>query len=157
MLSKISWSSFLWVLVPAIISYYLYVFIVYFRKEIFSVSAGRKIMAFRDTESKGNFQAPPKAESSPNFNSNEIAEANNNSFTLIHELLEDLKILFITSAKNRTVKEELIQSIRSKLKEYSGIKEKEIRDDITEHISMEVRDKCNIDFEPEDIKLIWEV
>ena len=76
-------------------------------------------------------------------------------FTLVHELLEDLKNIFMHAAQKETMKPELIQAIHSKMKNYPNISETDIRDDMSDHIVQQVKQICGIDIDPADLHQIW--
>jgi hypothetical protein len=152
MLSKISWSSLIWVLIPILLFYYAYVFIVYFRKEIFSFVVINKKL----TGSEGHHKNLLNKDSSHDTKtSRESGESNENSFTVVHELLEELKTLFIIAAREKMIKEELIQAINSKLKEFPSIAGTDLVEDIDTHITQEVKERCSMELLPGDLKRIW--
>lgn len=152
MLSKISWSSLIWILIPVLAFYYVYVIIAYFRKEIFSFGVNNKKL----TGSEGHHKNLLKSETSDFTKaSRESGDSNDNSITLVHELLDDLKTLFIHAAREKMIKEELIQAINSKLKTYPGLAGTDLVEDIDTHIAQEVKERCSLDLLPGDLKRIW--
>jgi hypothetical protein len=130
--------------------YYLYVAIVYFHKNIFSL--------FRRQQEKTDFAiktvqtTTPASPNNPSP-SNELTAETQLSF--IYDLLEDLKNLFASASKNKMIKEELIQAISSKLNNYPRLKDNEVSEDLNQHIRLEAKEQCNIEISPEDIKRIW--
>lgn len=90
-----------------------------------------------------------------NFSSSSSKEKSEESFTIVHELLEDLKELFASAVKTRMVKEELIQAIHGKLKSYPKLEETELAEDLNLHIKLEAKETCGIELLPEDIKKVW--
>jgi hypothetical protein len=153
MLNKITWSSFAVLLALILTVYYLYVLIVYYRKEIFSFGAiNRKSLTGNNLKTvllkSDNIQ---KEKSTI-----ETGKSGDESFTVIHELLEDLKELFLHASETKMIREELIQAIRSKLKTYPLIGETDLIDDINNHLIQEAKDKCGLELYPEDLKLIWD-
>jgi hypothetical protein len=146
MLSKFSWSSFIWILVLLLSFYYFIVLVLYFRKDLFFLIGGN-----RNIKSKSSNES-----SSMNFsNSGSAKNKSDESFTVVHELLEDLKELFASAAKVKMVKEELIQAIHGKLKSYPKLEEAELSEDLNLHIKLEVRETCGIELLPEDFKQVW--
>jgi hypothetical protein len=152
MLNKITWSSFLILLALIIIGYYLYVLIVYYRKDIFSVRSTNK-KSFEQTTRSGNSIKNKTIQREILPVTEKPADE---SFTLVHELLEDLKDLFLKASRTKMVKEELLQAIRTKLKTYPGIGETELQEDIKTHIVMEAKDQCGLEISPVDMKQIWD-
>jgi hypothetical protein len=154
MLNKISWSSFIWILVLAVVVYYLYVFIAYYRKDIFSFGTITKKPPELKNKNKSSINNKP---SHPDNSPIEPEIPGEESFTVVHELLEDLKELFLTASKKKMVKEELIQAIGSKLKTYPSLRETELAEDINTHLILESKEKCQMDLLPEDLKQIWNI
>jgi hypothetical protein len=152
MLNKISWSSFLLILTISLVIYYMYVLIVYFRKDIFSFN-------FIDKKAKisTEYQRASLRDSDQNTSKSpvEMIRTGDESFTLVHELLEDLKSLFLKSAQTKMVKEELIQAISSRLKIYPSLIDTDLIEDINTHLILESKEKCNMELLPEDLKQIW--
>jgi hypothetical protein len=142
MLSNIPWSEFLWFLSLLLICYYLYVCIFYFGKDLSTL--------FRLNKNKDSLFVEPSA-------SHDQTKVSNSEIpcTLVHELLEDLKKIFIHSAQTETMKPELIQAIQSKMKGYPNISETDLKEDISEHIVQEVKQICGIDLETGDLHQIW--
>jgi hypothetical protein len=154
MLNKISWSSFVIILALILIMYYLYVLIVYYRKDIFSFSSINK----KPITSNDLRKAPLKDKNKDMSKSDGVFDKlNDDSFTLVHELLEDLKTVFIKAAKTKMVKEELIQAISSRLKAYPSLGETDLIEDINTHLDLESKEKCNMELLPEDLKQIWNI
>ena len=152
MLNKFSWSSFIWILVLAVVVYYLYVLIAYYRKDIFLFGTINK----KPFEVKNKNKSSLYNKSLHDENSSMEPEiTGEESFTVVHELLEDLKELFLTASKKKMVKEELIQAIGSKLKTYPSLRETDLVEDINTHLILESKEKCQLDLLPEDIKQIW--
>jgi hypothetical protein len=154
MLNKISWSYFLFLIASIVSVYYLYILLFYYRKEIIALGSRKKSVL-------GNNSSYTSAISNSNQNRSE-PEPNNEtdaqqSFTAVHELLEDLKVIFQRASKTKMIKEELIQAIGSKLKTYPLPIESELVEDINTHLIMEAKEKCQLDFSPEDLKGIWNV
>jgi hypothetical protein len=137
MLSFIPWSSFIWFLFLAVIVYYLFVSFAYFRKDILV------------------FAKRPRNGQQMSLNLEGSAPESDIPFTQVHELLEDLKKIFFEAARMKTMKAELVQAIRGKMKIYRGISESNVREDINQHILTEVKQICGIDLEMEDLNQIW--
>jgi hypothetical protein len=152
MLNKISWSSFAWILVLILIAYYLYVFLVYYRKEIFSLGSINKKSVGENNTRKIPLTKDTSDIDKPSMESNKSIE---DSFTVVHELLEDLKELFMHASETKMIREELIQAIRSKLKTYHLIGQTDLVEDINNHLIQEAKDKCAMELYPEDLKQIW--
>jgi hypothetical protein len=154
MLNNISWSSFIWLLFPALIAYYLYVVVAFYRKEILSLGTLNKKSVDKNILNNVPSSKKPNVPDKPPVVSEISGE---DSFTFVHELLEDLKELFFRASRKKMVKEELIQAIGSKLKTYPSLRETELVEDINTHLILESKEKCQVDLLPEDLKQIWKV
>jgi hypothetical protein len=152
MLNSISWSSFVWMLIPIIIFYYLYVLGVYFRKDFSSLLVSNKRPG-NDYEFHATI-ADRDANHQPAIISSNV-ETNDRSTSVVHEFIEDLKLLFANASKINMIKEELVQAIRSSLKKYPGIGETGLLEEINWHITQEAKETCRLELLPEDLKLIW--
>jgi hypothetical protein len=152
MLSSISWSSFLWMLTPLVILYYLFVLLFYYGKDLFSLQRGYH-------RSENEFFSAASTSSSnteeTSLSSHLSKQADEHSPDTVHELIEDLKFLFVHASKTKMVKEELVQAVRSSLKKYPGIGQNGYLEDINWHITQEARENCRLELLPEDLKLIW--
>jgi hypothetical protein len=153
MLSKISWSEFIWFTVFLMIQYYLFVLTVYFKKEILAFVRNPALRR------RTVFGGAALSEEVPFINPQTLTAASSSddiSLSVIHELLEDLKNLFTTASKSKMVKEELVQAIRSKLKTYNYLQDSDLQEDIANHIRIEVKDRCGIDLTGDDIRRLWQ-
>jgi hypothetical protein len=153
MLSKISWSEFIWFLVFLHVSYYLIVLTLYFRKEVLA------FMRNPGLRSGSGFEAATISSEEEPFNSPQtlpiVSSHDEISLSVIHDLLEDLKKVFAVASKTKMVKEELVQAIHAKLKSYPGLLGSDLREDISNHIKIEAKAICGIALDAEDIKRIW--
>jgi hypothetical protein len=153
MLHSISWLTFIAILVLALITYYLYLLVRYYRQEFLSLLS----MPIKLGKPKSYQTHLIKNEKSQHSSqSSNFEKPNEETFTIIHELLEDLKNMFLNASKNKMVKEELIQAIGSKLKTYPSLPESDLIDDINNHLIMEIKENCQLDIFPDDLKRIWD-
>ena len=153
MLSKITWSEFIWFLVILLVPYYLFVLSLYFRKEVLAFMRNPVLRQQLVSEGATLSKADP-------FNSrqtlNTASSQNDISLSAIHDLLEDLKNIFTLASKTKMVKEELVQAIYSKLKTYPHLQGSDLQEDIANHIRIEAKDRCGIELTGNDIRLFWQ-
>ena len=153
MLSKISWSEFIWFLAYLLIPYYLCLLSFFFRKEILAFIHNPVLR--REPVSKG----APFSEVGPLNTPQTLAAASSSddiSISVIHELLEDLKNLFTAASKSKMVKEELVQAIHSRLKTYPHLQGSDLQEDIANHIRIEVKDRCGVELADDDLRRLWQ-
>jgi hypothetical protein len=146
MLHTISWFEFLQILLFILVCYYLLTAVLFYKKEIASLFAYKMI--------NGNPEPHVTRSPRPENNSND-GNDENDSFVSIHELLEDLKVLFNKASETKMIKEELLQAIRSRLNSYPKIKETDLVDDINIHLTAEAKEVCAMDLSVEDLRMIW--
>ena len=142
MLSKISWSEFIWFLTILLVPHYLFVLAIYFRKEVLAFIRNPVLRRDPGFETGGHsLEAEP-------FNSPQTLSAVSSqdeiSLSVIHDLLEDLKKVFVVASKTKMVKEELVQAIQTKLKSYPGLQVSDLQEDVSNHIRIETKTICGI-------------
>jgi len=140
MLSKISWSEFIWFLILILVPYYFVVLSLFYRKEVLAFMRNPVL------------RRGPDMEVEP-FHT--VSSHDEISLSVIHDLLEDLKKVFAVAAKTNMVKEELVQAIRVKLKSYPGLQGSDLQEDISNHIKIEAQTICSIVLDATDLKLLW--
>ncbi len=153
MLSKISWSDFIWFLVFLLVPYYLIVLSLYFRGEVLTFL--RNPVLRRDP----GFPAGGLSPEAEPFNNPQalsvVLSQNDISLSVIHDLLEELKKIFAVALKTKMVKEELVQAIQVKLKMYPGLQGSDLQEDISNHIQTEAKTICGVTLEAADLKSLW--
>jgi hypothetical protein len=137
MLSKISWNQFITTILFLAWAYYTAIIVLFYRKDLLKWFAHG--MPLNQPRSK------PQA----------IATEEKINYAEVHELMEDLKTIFISSAKKKIIKQELILSIQNKLKGYQQLKGTEIENEIIGHIENECKEKCAIDLDKADLENLW--
>lgn len=146
MLQSISWYEFIRIILIAAVFYYVIIAGYFYKKDIASLFQQQKAEIGLGV----NISTRTHSESRSSEESNEEVH-----FTAVHELLEDLKLLFEKASETKMVKNELLQAICSKLNVYPGIKGTDLVDDINIHIREEIKEICCLDILPEDLKRIW--
>lgn len=127
MFNAISWPLLLEILLVLSGGYYGFVFLAYYRRD--------GLLLIRTHFSRGQPSEP--------------------KFSEVHELVEDLKRLFALAAKTAMIKEELLQALKSQIREYPGLRDNQIREDLSEHIRIEAREICGIHFGEKELRGIW--
>ena len=139
MLQSISWGQLIIFLLIALMIYYAAILIIYYRKNISSFPG---LM----------FSRAERVDSKP-------IPYNNNPNTLIistiHELVEELKALFSYLSKISCIKEELIQAIQIKLRDYQQIKGTALQSAVNSHIAEESKTECSITLSEDELNMLW--
>jgi hypothetical protein len=146
MFHSISWFDFLRILIFIVASYYFLLAAYYFKNEIFSVFSFRRMVSIPG----------PNIKTRDNSASDTSADDDENiPFTMIHELVEELKMLFKRASETRMVKEELLHAIRSRMTMYPRLRKTDLVDEINTHITQEAKEVCKMDIAPGDLEQIW--
>ena len=90
---------------------------------------------------------------------NEFRKDNSNrqqAISLVHELLEELKHLFIIASLNNHSKEQLLMSLQLKLRDYKEVKASPLREEISEHIAHESKEQCSIALSDAELNMLWD-
>jgi hypothetical protein len=147
MLSKITWSEFIWFIILILVPYYLYILSLYFKKEILAYIRNPVLRRGPYIEAGDH---SPEVEPLHTVSSHDDI-----SLSVIHDLLEDLKKIFAVVSKTKMVKEELVQAIQTKLKSYPGLQGSDLQEDVSNHIRIEAKTICGIALDLTDLKQLW--
>jgi hypothetical protein len=174
MLNNISWSQFLSSIISLVIVYYIAIIILYYRKDVLKwsthgvfISRFNKDSAAIPTElplrQKESTTHPLQAPRPMSYNEFTVGEDEHNNsngkinYAEVHELMEDLKTIFVSSAKKKIIKQELILAIQHKLQDYHQLKGTEIENEIAQHIKNECKEKCALDLAKSELENLWKL
>ena len=136
MFKSISWQQFLTAALILVATYYLIVAILFYRREIRQLAAGRK-------DSRTATQ-PPNTTSTED---EQFAQA-----TLLKNSVEEI----IEMAVHQSwIKDELLTGLASRLELYPDLRNTPFQIAINNHISQQTQARCNIALLDQDLKLIW--
>ncbi len=164
MFSNISWGQFISTIIFLSAIYYIAIILLYYRKDILNwsrhgidlnkLSAQTAHASSAEQETKNTISS--KEELRPmSYNEFTAGTEDKINYAEVHELMEDLKTIFINSAKNKIVKQELILAIRNKLHDYPQLKGTEIENEIIQHIKNECQEKCAFDLDKTELENLW--
>lgn len=174
MLSKISWDQFITTIIFLAIIYYIAVLMLYYRKDIlkwsthgvlinkFNISTVSSAPA-QPLQQKESTNHPLQAPSPMSYNEFTVGEDEHDNnkekinYAEVHELMEDLKTIFVSSAKKKIIKQELILAIQNKLNDYRQFNGTEIENEITQHIKNECKEKCAFNLEKPELENLWKL
>jgi hypothetical protein len=151
MFSFILWPQFFIIIAGFAITYYFLIAIIYYRTEIKTLLNAKPADNFKLNHHKDS-QTAPLSISESNSSTSKDLHING---TKIHELMADLKSLFISAAKTKTIKEELIMALQMLLREYSALKELQVAEDINHNIMSECQNICSITLSEAEMKMLW--
>ena len=139
MLQSISWDQLIIFLLIALMIYYTGILIIYYRKSISSFP-GRMF-----SRAEGVHAKPIPYNDNPNTL----------IISTIHELVEELKNLLGYLSKINCIKEELIQAIQIKLRDYQQIKGTALQSAVNSHIAEESKTECSIILSEDELNMLW--
>jgi hypothetical protein len=159
MCSTISWSAFLQTIIILSVIYYSWLLLTFYRNDLIKWFSN-----FSKVKSKPVLQTAtiPEAQRPMSYNEMTVAtaesslqEKENILRSSVHDLMEDLKIIFIEAAGDKTKKPELMLKIQKKLKEYPQIKGTAFETEITRLIEFESNEQCEIILSDEELNMLW--
>jgi cellulose synthase/poly-beta-1,6-N-acetylglucosamine synthase-like glycosyltransferase len=137
MFSSISWQQFFTALTVLLFVYYFLVIAVYYGKDLVLLSKKQHpVIATRAEPTNGN-------------------DDNSLLFSAVHDLMEELKSVFHSAAKNDYPKEELLMALEVKLRDYPKLKGTPFQVSINKHMIQESREKCATILTENDIRNLW--
>lgn len=77
-------------------------------------------------------------------------------FSSVHELMDELNILFTAGCGNKYIREELIIALKLTVRNYYSLKDTNFKTAIDNHIRLQSRDTFKIELSESDLKQIWE-
>jgi hypothetical protein len=145
MLHSISWQSFLTFIVVSAGTYYFFVILIYYKREISRLLKGK------------TFSTPPE-NGTELFSSAQKGGTSNNPidlFSLAHELLEELKQVFSAALREGYPRQELIVALQILLRNYKKLKQSDVQSEINNHIETQSKETCSITLSAAEIQRLW--
>jgi hypothetical protein len=129
MLEAVSWKTFLSIIFILSLLYYLSLVLLFYKKEVIRLIRTKQVVT------------QPSDAQLPN--------------TLIHELLEDLKQLFLKASRQGYPKEELILALQVLLRNYRSLKGGALEPEISNHIRTVCSEICSISLSDLELGRLW--
>jgi hypothetical protein len=142
MLSGIDWKDYIYSVLFLMIGYYGVIGFLYYRQELLSVL-------------KNGFQKKIPANISPVATESQPEERDQLLFSIVHDLMEDLKKLFKTAADKHYPKQELLIALQGKFKACTQLKGTAFQVAINNHILQQAALECQISLDETDLKNCW--
>ncbi len=137
MFSSFSWPGFGVAVIIIVILYYSVVLTVFFRYDIMKI--------VREGLPKKDRKAAPVTG----------GQEKSVLFSGVNDLLEELKTVFEQAASRQYHREELLQALRSTLKNYRQLKDTPFEEAAGQHIVHSAESLCNITLDGNDVKRLW--
>jgi len=144
MLQSISWKVFLITILTLIAIYYFAILFLYYKKEILRILNARPFVF--ELKGKTNpFSSEPK----------ESTSDTKDTFSFVHDLMEELKQIFLSALKNGYHKEELVMALQILLRDYQQLKQANVYTEINNHIATRCKDICSISLSDDELNMLW--
>ena len=164
----ISWATYAKSILLLLLVYWLFICLIYYRKELKALFSGRKMVATGGTELQaevsGVFDAGiPEEEYRRAAGEDEevlmvpFEESQPEQFTLAYELAEEIKAFIADAASKKMVKQELLQGIHLLLVKdpYAELNGSGLKNAINGLVCSETLDQCNIEIGEDEVVPLW--
>jgi len=144
MLRSVSWFQFIQTLLILLAIYYPAILLLYFRRDMLKwLTLGIALVK----------PVPGKAQSEI---SNQGANKSPDQMQpAVHDLMNDLQLLFKNADSKKTKKPELIIALQNKLRQFPELKDSPLKDDISKYIGFKCGDHCGMEFSEEELNMLW--
>jgi hypothetical protein len=141
MLSNVTWGEYLVTLIVLIVLYYGYLGYRYYREEIKSFLSGKfsKVKSPKDPPPSGNRE-----------------QNNDELFDELETVVNDLRYGVLDKAGKKISKSELLDQLKDRLRQYSGLQRPAYRTAINNYIIMHAKEICGIDFIEQELNTAWD-
>jgi hypothetical protein len=135
MFSSVSWYDFILAILILVIFYYVVIVAVVYRKDLLDT--------LRNGLPKKDTALTPVVTKEPEL------------FAGVYDLLEELKQVFKKAIENKYHREELMQALSSRIKNYRQLKDTQFETAVNQHIAQTAQSDCSISLNEDDIKQLW--
>jgi len=148
MFSTISWSAYFECMLLVVLSYYVGVILIYYRRDIQLkfTSYQRQVFQKSTTDQTG----------AASQQTNDTRENNDVLFSSVHELMDELKAVFQSASDKQFQKEEILMALQVKLKHYQQLKGTAFQVAVNNHLSQQALLHCKIALDDMEIKQLWQ-
>jgi len=144
MLSKVSWGDYTVIMGILVVSYYFYIGIRYYKKEISSLLNGKL-----QKKDKTIQKEKPKN----TFKDSALSEA---AFDELETVVNDLRFAVLEKAGKQVTKQELSDLLKRRLADYKGLKKPAFRVAINNYIITNSKEICGVVFSENDLNAVWD-
>lgn len=153
MIKAISWNEFLTFTGLLMVTYYVIITILFYRKEFIDILSNRKKIAFSKLSQKQNIAVPVSDIGASQ--SMHQSTADNTLMPVVHELMEELNQVITVARRKRYAKEELVFSIQQVLHNYVQLKQTTFQISINSYIESEIKNHCSIHLSAGEMNTLW--
>lgn len=155
MFSTISWSAYLEFIFFTLVPYYAVVIMMYWRKD-FQFRFSQWQQGSGDNRSENNGDGHVKTKPGGDGQGKKDAPENKDVlFSSVHDLMDELKIVFRYAAEKKFKKEELLFALQRKLIQYEHLYNSSFQQAVDEHILQQAALQCEIVLDDLELKQIW--
>jgi hypothetical protein len=146
MFNTISWQSYWTVIAIATSGYYLFVYLVYFKRNVG--------MIFQNENQTTKASLHPKEDHQPSL-FEDLSNVEDNLENTAYACMDELNAFFENSKKSKAERSEVMVALQSLLQKYPSLKNSEFRQSITNVIATECENICSIHLSAEELKGVW--
>jgi hypothetical protein len=156
MFNNISWQGYWIFLALTTASYYLFVYLLYYRND-FGISWNR-------TRDNGSFKTEPSLQRAANESKQPTIFGGlgqletpgiQNEENIVHVCMDELTSFFEEAKRIKTIKGEMIYSLHRILKKYPTIKDSEYKESVNNVIVVQCENICSVHLSAEDMVQVW--
>lgn len=148
MLNNISWASYLCAISVFLVIYYAFVLVIYYRNDVQNHIA--KITRRLDTTSAGGQLSIEKKVDFIEHNPERDLADNS-----LRELSLNIQSVIKTSTSRNFPKEELLLSLQLQLRKYTGVKNSNLKNNVSNFIITACEQYCSIHLSVEEVSALW--
>jgi len=164
MFHSISWQQFFTAIAIVYALYYLFIGVVYFRKDAFAIIKGQRPQEGTSNSFEKNtaYQDPqedpaPWEEQDTYSTEPDTRDTETGLFTVAYELAEEIKILLKDAGYRRLIRQELVQALKSLISRppYDQLAQTGFRNAINNLIATEAMRQCTYELTQEELSMVW--
>jgi hypothetical protein len=146
MFNTISWQSYWTAIALATSGYYVFVYLVYFKRNVG--------MIFQNENQTTNAFVHPKEDHQPSL-FDHPSNAEDNLEPTVYACMDELNAFFENSKKSKAEKSAMMFALHSLLQKYPALKNSEYRQSITNLIATQCENICSIHLSAEELTGVW--
>ena len=147
MLNNVSWESFWTVIALTVTTYYVAVFLIYFREDFQKFRLPKNWFISREGIG-GAISSPPSQGSI-------LQEISRSEELIVYACLDEIKALFEQFKSSKGVRQEIIQALRQVLDKYATLKDSPYRRTIDHVVVFQAEQICSIHLSSGDMDQVW--
>lgn len=143
MSSLITWGQLITYLTVFLFIYYAIVLLLFYRTDLLHIAKiGKRNPQGRSMFLQTGASIPEQTSEATLYNT-------------VHELMEECKLVFQAAISQKLEKEQVIESLKVRIKKYPQLKNTAFQIAVTNHIEQELDNRCGIVLLEHDVESLW--